>query len=291
MKAVRFPHPLTLLTACILIAAALSYVLPAGQFERRDDPATGRTVVVAGTFERVAPDPVGPFDAFVAIPRGLVDAADVVFLVFLIGGAFMVVDATGALQTAVRWIVTKLGDRAVLAVPVVSLFFATGGIVENMQEEIIPLIPVVLILTRRLGFSALTAVSMSAGSAFVGSAFSPINPFQVGIAQRVADLPLLSGGLYRSGFLALALGLWVIATMRHALRTRVIPPEAAPEEQAEITDAGRHLSILGVVATTFGVLVWGLLVQGWDFNQMSGFFVERIADVKREMRRTEGIDL
>jgi uncharacterized ion transporter superfamily protein YfcC len=273
MKSSRFPHPLTLLTGCILAAAVLTYVLPAGQYEREYDAETDRTIVVAGTFERVDPDPVGPFDAFVAIPRGLESAADVVFLVFLIGGAFTVVDKTGALRTAVHWMTANLGERAVLAVPVVSVFFAIGGVVENMQEEIIPLIPVVLILTRRLGFTALTAVSMSAGAAFVGSAFSPINPFQVGIAQRVSDVPLLSGGLYRSGFLALALGLWIVATMRNAMATRVIPTEAEEEPAAELEHVARHGTILGIVALTFAVLVWGLLDQGWDFNQMSGLFV------------------
>ena len=211
MKKLRFPHPLTLLTGCILIAAALSYVLPAGQYERRDDPATGRSVVVAGTFHEVEPAPVGFFQAIVAIPKGMADAADVVFLVFLIGGAFTVIDETGALRSAVGWLVRRLQNREVLVIPVVSLVFATGGVLENMQEEIIALVPVLLILTKRLGFAPLTAVSMSAGAAFVGSAFSPINPFQVGIAQKLAELPLLSASLFRIAFLAIALSIWISA--------------------------------------------------------------------------------
>ena len=141
MKKLHFPHPLTLLTGCILIAAALSYVLPAGQYERRDDPVTGRSVVVAGTFHEVEPDPVGFFDAIVAIPKGMADAGDVVFLVFLIGGAFTVVDETGALRSAVAWLVERLQNREVLVIPVVSLVFAAGGILEHMQEEIIPSSP------------------------------------------------------------------------------------------------------------------------------------------------------
>src|SRR6266550_9084940 len=91
----RFPHPLTLLVGFIVLAAVMTYVLPAGQFDRRDDPATGRNVVVAGTYHAVAARPVGPFQALVAIPRGMADAAAVIFFVFLIGGAFTVVDETG----------------------------------------------------------------------------------------------------------------------------------------------------------------------------------------------------
>jgi uncharacterized ion transporter superfamily protein YfcC len=66
----RFPHPLTLLVGFIVLAAVMTYVLPAGQFDRRDDPATGRKLVVAGTYHVVPLAPVTPFQALVAIPKG-----------------------------------------------------------------------------------------------------------------------------------------------------------------------------------------------------------------------------
>ncbi|MYC89332.1 MAG: YfcC family protein, partial [Gemmatimonadales bacterium] len=183
LGSLRFPHPLTLLTVAILAAAALSYVLPAGEYERRDDPVTGRSVVVPGTFQEVEANRIGAFEAIVAIPRGMADRADVVFLIFLIGGAFAVFDATGALRRGVTWLVGGLEGREILAIPVVCLAFAAGGVTENMQEEIIPLVPALMLLTKRLGYSPMVGVAVSAGSAFVGSAFSPINPFQVQIAQ------------------------------------------------------------------------------------------------------------
>lgn len=266
----RFPHPLTLLTGCILAAALLTWVLPAGRYDRREDPATGRTVVVADTYHEVERSPVGPFDTIVNIPKGMTDAADIIFLVFLIGGAFTVVDKTGALRSGVGWLTQRLKGRDILVIPVVSIFFATGGALENMQEEIIALIPVLLILTRRLGFAPLVAVSMSAGAAFVGSAFSPINPFQVGIAQKLAELPLLSGGLFRLGFLLLALAFWIYTTMRYAVRTRV---EAEIGEDAELKSVPRsHGLILALVLVTFGVLVYGLLALEWGFDELSALF-------------------
>jgi uncharacterized ion transporter superfamily protein YfcC len=94
---IRFPHPLILLVACTLLAAALTHLLPAGQFERREDAATGRSVVVAGTYTRVEARPVGVFPALVAIPKGMADASAVIFYVFLVGGAFAVVERTGCL--------------------------------------------------------------------------------------------------------------------------------------------------------------------------------------------------
>ncbi len=270
MRTSRFPHPITLLVGCILLGAVLSYILPAGQYDRQDDPATGRSVVVAGTYHEVERNPVGLFGAMVAIPKGLADAADIIFLVFLIGGAFTVVDRTGALRSGVDWLVRHLHGRDMLVIPVISLAFGTAGALENMQEEIIALIPVLLILTRRLGFTPTIAVAMSAGAAIVGSAFSPINPFQVGIAQKLAELPLLSGGMFRLTFLVIALAIWIWGTMRFAARTRT-EPETVETSESESVSA-RAAAILVCVLLTFAVLVFGLLRLGWDFDQMSAVF-------------------
>src|SRR6266496_4172443 len=83
----RLPHPLILLIAAIAVAAALTWILPAGEYARRDDPVTHRSVVVAGTYHVVPRAPVGPFAAAVAIPRGFVEGAEVIAVVLLVGGA------------------------------------------------------------------------------------------------------------------------------------------------------------------------------------------------------------
>jgi uncharacterized ion transporter superfamily protein YfcC len=276
MSDFRFPHPLALLTGCILVAAICSYVLPAGQYDRRQDPVTGRQVVVSGTYHHVEQRPVRPFEALVDIPAGMRDAAAVIFLVFLVGGAFTVVDETGALRQAVGWLVRRLQRREALVIPIVSLTFALGGALENMSEEIIALVPVLLLVTRRLGFDPLTAVAISVGAAAVGASFSPINPFQVQIAQKLAGLPLLSGSAYRIGVLAIAMAVWIWATWRHAARTRRPPldddPSAAGGDGAPRTLDPRRLAVLLLVMATFAVFVYGVMRLGWDFDQMSALF-------------------
>jgi len=271
-----FPHPLTLLTACIFAAAICSYLLPAGEYERRADPVTGRDVVVAGTYHHVESRHVGPFEALVCIPRGLADAASVVFFVFLVGGAFTVVDETGALRQGVGWLVRRLANREALVIPIVSLAFALGGALENMSEEIIALVPVLLLVTRRLGFDALTAVAISIGAAGVGAAFSPINPFQVQIAQKLAGLPLLSGSGFRIAVLAVAVAGWIWGTWRHARRARLVvadSPSPAAEEPADpgAFDARRGV-VLALVLAAFAVFVYGVMRLGWDFDQMAALF-------------------
>lgn len=267
----RFPHPIALLVACVFIAAAMSWVVPAGRYDRKDDPVTGRSVVVAGTYHRVEPAPVGIFQAFVAIPKGLGDAASVIFLVFVAGGAFTVVDQTGALRRGVDWLARRLDRREAVVIPVVCLAFAAGGALENMQEEIIAMVPVLLILCRRLGYDAVTACAISVGAAAVGSAFSPINPFQVGIAQNLAHVTLLSGGAFRSAALAVALAVWIGGTLRYARRTRTAA--TSPGFDAETPFGVRQAGVLVLVVATFGGFVYGVMALGWDFDQMSALFL------------------
>jgi len=269
---VRLPHPLLVLFACVAVAAALTWWLPAGQFDRHDDPVTGRTIVVPGTYHRVPASPVGPLAAFVAIPRGFVEAADVVGVVLFVGGAWVVLDTLGILGRLVAGFVSKLRGRTMVAIPVVTAFFATMGALENMQEEIIPLVPVLLVLGRSLGVDATTVAAMSAGAAMIGSAFGPTNPFQAGIAMKLAELPALSAGMLRLGLCVVAVAVWLLWTLRHASRHRTV----VVDESDAIVGAGA--SARDVVATVcllapMAAYVYGSMEWGWGFNELSAGFL------------------
>jgi uncharacterized ion transporter superfamily protein YfcC len=268
----RFPHPLILLVLCVLVAAVLTWLLPAGAYERRDDPVAERQVVVAGTYHPVTPSPVGPFEALVAIPKGMSDAASVIFYVFLVGGAFAVVERTGALGQLVNWLAARLAGQGIWVIPIVGFAFGWGGILIQMQEELIAFVPVLLLLSRRLGFNALTAVAMSLGAAAVGAAFSPINPFQVGIAQKVAGLRLLSGWEFRSVILAAAWLVWIGGTMRFAGRSRVTPETRGPSASPGASAGWKQAVVLGIVLVTFAAFVLGVTRYGWDFEQLAALF-------------------
>ena len=204
----KAPHPLILMLGGVAAAAALTWVLPAGSFDRRDDPATGRRVVVAGTYHRVDGSPVGPFAAAVAVPRGFVAGAEVIGVVLFVGGAWVVVERVGTLPALVAVLVARFRRRGLWAIPVITVFFATMGALENMQEEIIPLVPVRLLLGDGLGVDAVVVVAMSAGAAIVGSAFGPTNPFQAGMrssSRSCRRFPLVRCGS-RCSLLALPCG-------------------------------------------------------------------------------------
>jgi uncharacterized ion transporter superfamily protein YfcC len=186
--------------------------------------------------------------------------------------------------------VRRLAGKTWVVIPVVSLLCAAGGVLIHMQEEFIAMVPVLLVLTRRIGYDAVVAVAVSVGAAAVGAAFSPIDPFMVGIAQKLAQLPLLSAASYRLVFLPIALAIWIGGTLRYAARTRVTPDAAPttpdlpgsvhpePAEGAAVTADGaermrpRDAVVLLLVVTTFAVYVYGVLRLDWGLNEMAGLF-------------------
>ncbi len=268
----RSLHPLVLLLGCLIAATALTHILPAGTFERRDDPGTGRQVVVAGTYQRTDPAPVGAFQALVAIPRGLAEASGVVFFVFLVGGGFTVVEQTGASTRAVQHVVSRLGRSQALVIPLACAAFGLGGVLIQMSEELLAFVPVLLLLTARLGYPPVVACAISIGASAVGAAFSPVNPFQVVIAQKVAGLPVGSGLGFRLVALLLAMAVWTWGTMRYARRERVAPAAGTAAGSGEAPVHARDLAILGVVLAAFVLFIVGARRWAWDFPEFSALF-------------------
>jgi len=241
---IELPHPLILLLAGVAAAAALTWILPPGAFDRRDDPATGRRIVVAGTYHPVPRAPVGLLAAATAVPRGFVAAGEVIAVVLFVGGAWVVVDRLGTLPALVAMLVARFRRRGLWAIPVICLFFAAMGALENMQEEIIPLVPVLLVLGQGLGVDAVVVVAMSAGAAMIGSAFGPTNPFQAGIALKLAELPPIAGGALRLAMCVAALVMWIAWTIRYAARNRVSP--AGTTRVGARTLPAKHVLILAI---------------------------------------------
>lgn len=263
------PHPLVLMSGCVFLAAAATWVLPAGEFDRELDPETGRQVAVAGSYHPVEASPAGPFDALVAIPRGIVEVGDIIALIFLIGGALTVVDRTGALGRGVNALVRAVGGNGLILLPLICLVFAAGGVLYNMAEEIVALVPILLVVTHRLGYPPVVAAMVSVGPAALGSSFSPMNPFQVLIAQNVADVPVGSGTGFRTAFLAVALLGWIAFTIVYA-RGHAGAGRAESLEGDGMN--GRDAAILGLLVGAFAWLGWGILAADWDFTQMAAPF-------------------
>ncbi len=205
----KFPNAFVIILATIVFGWILTFVVPQGSYERLTEQETGKTTVVPDSYRQLDLDHLSLFDMLLAIPRGIIGQGETVILILLLGGCFYVIEKTGALSQGLNQLVSLLDGREALALVFISLLFMSGGVMIGMQEEVIAMTPILLLFGRNLGYNALTVVYISYGSTVVGSAFSPFNPFAVIIAQKEADLQLLSGSSFRIIVLLIAAFAWI----------------------------------------------------------------------------------
>jgi len=254
----------------ILFASLLTLVIPQGQYNQVFDEDLQRDKVVPGSYHSVDEDGLSIYDVAMSIPEGIIGRGELITLIFLLGGCFVVIEKTGALQEGVIWLTHKLKGNENAILIIVGFLFMAGGVTMGLQEEVIAMTPVLIFLSKRLGYNTFVAIAVSFGSAILGGAFSPMNPFGVMVAQSVAEVPILSGAGYRLVVLAVVFIVWMIMLIRYARKNK-IPKEVTEEE---VTLSSRNTIILGMVGLTFALLVYGMLELGWGFNEISAeFFV------------------
>jgi uncharacterized ion transporter superfamily protein YfcC len=244
-------------------------VLPAGTYQRQIDPDSSREFVVPGTYGRVERTPVGIGAAALAVPRGIVLGADVIVVILFVGGAYAMLERTGALGRLVAALVGRT-RRPWIVVVLVSLLFVALGALVNSYEEIVALVPILVVLSRSLGFGAVTALAMSVGAAVVGGAFGPTNPFAVVIAQRFADVVPLTGMGLRLGVTSAATLVWIGWTLSQAKRDDVRPEVASHAGEAA---TWRDSALLALVVVPFVPYVAGTLWLDWAYNELSALFL------------------
>ncbi|RRQ48122.1 YfcC family protein [Maribacter algicola] len=264
-----FPNAFVIIIGAILFAWVLTFVVPQGSYERITDEASGITRVVSDSYEEAQGKHLSAFEVMLTIPRGIADRADVIVLILLLGGCFYVIEKTGALSQGLNRLVKVLKGREGLSLFIVSLLFTAAGVSIGMQEEVIAMMPVLLIFGKSLGFNTYTTIYMSYGSTVLGSSFSPSNPFGVIIAQQEAGVPLLSGSGYRLVVLGIAFLVWVIYLIRYNTKNRMEKVEVSTPHEKMSLNSKIILTLLGL---TFIIVMYGLLQLDWGFMEMSASF-------------------
>lgn len=271
MKIRSFPNAMAIVVIFILAAGVLTYIIPKGKHTRVLDAGTNREIVVPGSYTRVDAADLTPFEILVCIPRGIIQGGEVVVLILLVGGCLFIVEKSGALKEGVASLTQRVKGKERLALVMIGFLFALGGATEGLQEEIIPLIPVLLVFTKNLGYSPVITVATSYGAASIGSTFSPVNPFGVVIAQKLAEVPFLSAGVFRLAVFGIAFALWMAMIIRYATKNRV----AKEDGDLPVSRLSRiHALILVLTLLAFVLLIYGMLSWEWGFNEISAeFFV------------------
>lgn len=271
----EFPHPLAILICFIALAAVLTHIIPAGQYERTIDEVTGREVVVANSYTEIEAQPIGLTEAIVKIPEGIVFGADIVVLILIIGGAFVVIEKTGAFNEGLDVLVKRFDHAQDRVMILLGIVFCVVGALNNTYEEIIAMIPFLILMADRIGYSRTAAVAISAGSATIGAAFSPMNPFGGLLAQKIAEVEPFSGTLFRIIVLLIVLSFWIYWVIK---KGKISDSVVLNEKQEGSSLSARSSIILILFVLTFAFMVFGILKWDWDYNQMSAlFFVMGIA--------------
>ena len=161
----------------------MTWILPAGQFDRVDD------VVVAGTFHAVESTPVGLFQMFQLIHTGFCDAGGVIFFVFIAYASIGMIISSGAFNGLVAALLRLFKGKArVVIIPVFLTIVGIASSTIGLFEEWFPFIPVFTGIAVAMGFDAIVGLAIVAVGAGMGYAGAMINPFTVGVAQGIAGV-------------------------------------------------------------------------------------------------------
>jgi uncharacterized ion transporter superfamily protein YfcC len=291
----RFPTAYTILYLLIVFVAALTWIIPAGQYERRMNDEIGRKVAVPGTYQTVEANPQGPVDVLLAPVAGFYDpdsyaanAVDVALFVLFLGGFLGVVNATGSINTGIRSAMRSMEGREIWMIPILMALFAVGGTTYGMAEETLAFYAILIPVVLRAGYDAVTGVAIILIGAGIGVLGSTINPFATIIASDAASIPFTHGLILRFVILLGGLVICVGYVMRYGARvkadnTRSVVARQWPAhqkhflgaegEQGDDELAGTQKIVLIVFAATFVVMIWGVSTQDWWMARMGALFL------------------
>jgi len=267
----------------VILAQVLSYLIPAGSFDRVEN-AAGRLQVVPGTFHFTPDAPaLSPLAGLTAIPKGLHGAHEIIFFVFIIGGAFAVLKATGAVDAALGAILRHWGDRPFWLVAGGTALFALGSSTIGFGEEYFPFVPVLITLSLALGYDRVTAVGIIMVGYGVGYGAALINPFTVLLAQDVAGLQPASGLWYRMVLMVVFLPIGIHHVWAYAKKVgrdpaaSLVADVSAPERVSIGADhppmTTTHKLVLATVGIAMALLVYGLSQWHWYLVEMGAVFI------------------
>ncbi len=284
----KAPNTYAILVSLVVVVAALTWVLPASRYDTHE--VAGRQVVDPTTFTYVEAAHQG-FQAVLMAPiRGFVDAAEIIGFVLLIGGVFGIIQATQSITAGVRALAAAYQVSSVVRlglIPIFMLLFSLGGAIFGMSEETIPFILIFVPMAYALGYDSITGVAIpfvGAGAGFAGAFF---NPFTVGVAQSIAEVPLFSGLGYRFVCWVIITTVAIIYVMRYAAKVKRHPESSLTfesdqsrrssllaESEAESAEMTRtHRAVLLIFLLGMLLLVFGVLRLDWYIEEIAGLFL------------------
>jgi uncharacterized ion transporter superfamily protein YfcC len=280
-------NTLVMIYAVVVLVAIATWFVPGGEYKR--ELKEGRTLVVPGSFTYAQSEPQGLGAIFTSPVKGFMQASHIIVFVFIIGGAFAIVQKTGAIAVSVQRVGYTFANKPHLQkffIPVTMTLFSIGGTVFGMSEETMPFVLIFIPLAMSLGYDSLVGTAIPFLGAAAGFAGATLNPFTVGIAQGIAELPLYSGLGYRIIIWVISTASMVTFVMLYASRIRKDPSRSLVADldqqrkhSFQINTAGevrfttRQKLVLAVFVLTILLLVFGILQFKWFITEIAGLFL------------------
>ena len=266
MRKLKVPNTYVIIAVIIALCAVLTWFVPGGQYVKADD----------GTLSYESVDAVPQtWQVLSAVYHGFVKQAGIIVFILVVGGAFWLLNATGAVEAGIQRFIARIGKRDILVLVALTVLFSLAGAVFGMSEETIPFVGIVVPLVVSMGYDAFMGMLVVYVASNVGFSSAFLNPFTVGIAQGMADLPLFSGMGYRIFCWAFLTLLMVVFVCFYARRTKKETSPLAPSGlgRSDKTLTRRQSWILVVLLLTVVALIVGVTCWEWYMPEITGLFL------------------
>lgn len=283
---VKMPHTYVILITILVIMTILTHLIPAGQYQRVEDPVSGKMIVVPGSFEFVDIKAPGFFDIFLSLQRGYVDAANIMFLIiFAYGFVFMLVK-NGTMDAALGTLVRLVGKKVQLMIPITMIVLGALSSTLGIFEEVYGLFPVFVGISVALGYDIVVGGAIVCLGVIIGYASGTFNPYTIGIAQDVAGVEMFSGLGLRVVILIVFELAAILYIMNYARKIKADPTKSIMygvesefvqrKSLEELTGAKmntRQKICLLIFFATLGCLLYGTTQLGWYIDEIAAMFL------------------
>ncbi len=247
MRKLSVPNTYVIIAALLAISAVATWLVPGGE------PQTWQVLT--------------------SVYHGFVKQAGIIIFILVVGGAFSLLNSTGAVASGISRFIARVGNRDKLILAALTVLFSLAGAVFGMSEETIPFVGIVVPLAVSMGYDAIMGMLVVYVASNVGFSSAFLNPFTVGIAQEMADLPPFSGMGYRIFCWAFLTVLMVIFVLVYARKTQRKPAGEEAMAAGSESMTRRQAWILAVLFLTVALLIYGVTCRKWYLPEITGLFL------------------
>lgn len=326
MKTRNFPTAQTILLIIAAFVAVLTWIIPAGTYDtliynaeestflRKSNEGITRLaanqetleslnvqiplekftsgdiykpISIPGTYKRVDSDPQGFFEFVKAPVKGIIEAADIIFLVLFIGGLIGIMNLTGAFDAGIAWLAKALKGREYILIILTFTLIALGGTTFGLAEETLAFYPILIPVFIAAKYDAMVGLACIYLGSAVGTMCSTTNPFSTIIASDAAGINWTTGLNGRILMLVICVILSIVYILYYANRIKKDPTRSLVYDQREqLNDLfGRHPEtgnlklnkrlriILLIFTAAFIIMIIGVSKLDWWFTEMTAVFL------------------